>query len=235
MPIYKLKLTGRREVARGTLVLTFEKPAAFTFKSGQYGGFTLIDPPETDAGGITRRFSLLSTPDDEVIEIVTRIQNSAFKRVLSSLPLGSEVKFAGPTGIFTLHDDLSTPAVLIAGGIGIAPFYSMIRDAAKHPSKRQIVLFYGNQSPNDSAFLAELTALQNSNFKLVATMATPDSTWQGEKGFITDDMIRRYLPDLAAPHYYICGSPTMVTTLQETLAEMDIDESRIKIEDFPGY
>ena len=48
-------------------------------------------------------------------------------------------------------------------------------------------------------------------------------------------MIKHHYPDLNSAIYYICGSPTMVTTLQETLAEMGIDEDKIQVEDFPGY
>lgn len=238
MPIHNLKLIERREVARGTIVFVFEKPVGVTFKPGQYGGFTLINPSETDAGGITRRFSLLSAPDDNHLSIATRIQNSAYKRILNALSPGNEIKFAGPTGNFTLHEDTSTPAVFIAGGIGITPFYSMLRHAAKHRSPQQIYLFYGNQTQVDAAFLDELIQLERTHppFKLIATMADdPDNTWQGETGFITHTMLKKYITDLTAPIYYICGSPAMVTTLQETLVEMDIDEERIHAEDFPGY
>ena len=63
----------------------------------------------------------------------------------------------------------------------------------------------------------------------------PDDGWQGETGFVTDTMIRKYVPDFRAPIYYVCGSPVMVTAIQEMLAEMDLDEERIKVEDFPGY
>lgn len=237
MPIHKLKLIDRREIARGTLVFVFEKPDGLTFKPGQYAGFTLINPSETDANGITRRFSLLSTPDDPHISFATRIQNSAYKRVLNDLSLGSEIKFAGPTGAFTLHEDTAIPAVFIAGGIGITPFYSMIQHATTHQSPQKMYLFYGNQAPNDAALLNELVKLQEQNphFKLIATMANPDPAWKGETGFITHTMIKKYIDDLSAPIYYICGSPAMVTTLQETLVEMDIDEEKIKVEDFPGY
>src|SRR4051812_22974007 len=107
MPIHHLKLCNRQEIARGTLLFEFEKPAGLHFKAGQYGGFTLINPTETDANGITRRFSLLSIPDDPYLAIATRVQQSAYKRVLSTLPIGSEIKFAGPTGSFTLHEDIT--------------------------------------------------------------------------------------------------------------------------------
>lgn len=238
MPIHKLKLIDRQEVARGTIVFIFEKPEGLTFTPGQYAGFTLINPTETDAAGITRRFSLLHTPDENYISFATRIQSSAYKRVLNSLPTGSEIKFAGPTGNFVLHDDLSVPAVFIAGGIGITPFYCMIKHATRHNIARDMILFYGNNTPTDAAFISELQEMQQQNprFKMVATMANVNGgDWNGETGFITHTMIKKHISDINAPMYYICGSPAMVTTLQETLAEMGIDEDRIKVEDFPGY
>jgi ferredoxin-NADP reductase len=237
VPILKLKLLDRREVARGTWLFVFEKPAGFNYKAGQYGGYTLLDPPETDAGGITRRFSFLSSPHDSYLSIATRIQQSAYKRVLKALPIGSEIKFAGPTGNFILHEDTSVPAVMIAGGIGIAPFYSMIQTAAQQQSTQDLYLFYGNQHRIDAAFFDELERLAHANphFKYIPTLGVPDSDWQGETGFVTESMIRKYIPDFAAPIYYVCGSPVMVTAIQEMLAETGLDEERIKTEDFPGY
>ncbi|VVC75806.1 Na(+)-translocating NADH-quinone reductase subunit F [Aquicella siphonis] len=237
MPIHKLKLISRREVANNTVEFMFEKPDGFTFIPGQYGGFTLINPSETDAGGITRRFSLLSTPEDKFIAVTMRIQSSAFKRVLNTLPLGSEIKFAGPSGNFICHDDPSTPAVFIAGGIGITPFYSMIQSATRHQSMQKIILFYGNQSIKDAAYLQELSLLQtlNPHFTFVPTLTMTDEGWKGETGFITHTMIKKYISDLNQPIYYVCGSPVMVTALQETLVEMGVEENKIKVEDFPGY
>lgn len=237
MPIFKLKLIEQKPVAHNTIEFKFEKPEGFNFTAGQYGGFTLINPTETDASGITRRFTLLSTPQDNYIAVTTRSQNSAYKRMLCSLTAGNEIKFAGPSGNFTLHDDTTIPTVFIAGGIGIAPFYSMIRDCAIRQSQRTITLFYGNQSTNDAAYLTELAALENQmpNLKIVNTLASPSPDWQGETGYITHTMLRKYVVDLTLPIYYICGSPSMVTTIQETLLEMGIEQEHIKVEDFPGY
>ena len=239
MPLYNIKLIDKREVANNTIMFIFEKPKGFTFIPGQYGGFTLIQPKEVDQGGITRRFSLLSSPDDNHLAIVTRIQTQshAYKRVLNQLPIGCEIKFAGPTGNFILHDELKTPAILIAGGIGIAPFYSMIKHTISHKIPRKIILFYGNATRLDAAFLDELNQCQITYpfFKLIAAMDKPESSWQGETGFITHIMIKKHVHDIRAPFYYICGAPSMVTTIQEMLVEMNIDEDHIQVEDFPGY
>jgi len=237
MPIYTLKLINKSEVARETIELIFEKPVGLNFTAGQYGGFTLINPSEKDAGGITRRFSILSTPNDNHLAITTRIQSSAYKRSLTALQIGDEIKFAGPSGNFILHQEENVPAVFIAGGIGITPFYSMIKHATQQGNARSIILFYGNQSRNDAAYLEEFIHLQteNKNFTYVPTLALPDEDWEGETGFITHTLIKKYIPDISQPIYYVCGSPTMVNALKETLLEMGINEEKIKVEDFPGY
>ena len=237
MPIHKIKLLQRETVATNTIKLTFEKPQGMAFQAGQYGGFTLINPAETDDHGITRRFSFLSAPDDERLMIVTRIQASAFKRNLQNLAIGQELKLAGPTGNFILHADATIPTVLIAGGIGIAPFYSMIRHTLAQQPERHITLFYGNQTLADSAFMEELLQFEKDHpsFKLVAVLANPHPEWQGATGFITDELIAKNVTDLDAPIYYVCGSPAMVAAIQQVLKDLQIADDRTKVEDFPGY
>lgn len=237
MPIHILKLIEKNNLARNTIELKFEKPAGFTFIPGQYGGFTLVNPTETDAGGNTRRFSLLCSPNDETITIGTRIQASTFKKQLNSLPIGGEIKFAGPTGKFILHEDKNRSAVMIAGGIGIAPFYSIIKHATEEKSTQKLVLFYGNNTLADAALVNELDELKKKNpyLTLINVLAHPDESWTGETGYITHTLIKKHITNINEPIYYVCGSPAMVTTLQETLAEMGINEDDIMVEDFPGY
>lgn len=237
MPIYTLKLVDRKTVALNTIQLSFEKPEGFSYIAGQYGGFTLINPAETDDKGINRRFSYLSAPDDTHLMIVTRIQQSAYKRNLQNMAMGSTLKMAGPSGNFVLHDDSETPAVFLAGGIGIAPFYSMIKDALRHRPQQSITLIYGNQTPADSAYLEELHALEKSHptFKFIPVLTYPTIEWQGEAGFITDELLVRNIPDLSQSIFYACGSPAMVAAMLQMLRELGIDEGKIKFEDFPGY
>jgi ferredoxin-NADP reductase len=66
MAIYKVKLKGRREIASGTMAFHFEKPVGFSYKAGQFGDLTLANPPESDAEGNTRGFSLASAPYDAI-------------------------------------------------------------------------------------------------------------------------------------------------------------------------
>lgn len=235
MPIYQLKLIKQEIVAKQTIEFAFTKPDNFHFIPGQYGGFTLINP-ETKTP-ITRRFSLLSAPEEPTIRITTRIQPSDFKKALSALKPNEHIKFAGPTGTFVLHEDTNIPAVCLAGGVGITPFYSMIQHCKMANIIRPITLFYGNNTEEDAAYFNEfiMLAKEHSFFKFIPIFQQPSAAWQGEKGLISASLIDNYVDCQKPAIFYACGSPTMVQAMQRALAELDIPQSNIKVEDFPGY
>ncbi|HET9653692.1 MAG TPA: FAD-dependent oxidoreductase, partial [Usitatibacter sp.] len=148
MPAYDTQLQRRRDLTEGTAAFVLARPDGFTFQAGQSINLTLVDPPEKDAKGNTRTFSLVSAPHEPFLEVATRLRTSAFKRVLASLPPGSALQMRGPGGKFTVAED-GPPVVLLAGGIGITPFMSMLRDAAERASRREITLLYANRRAED--------------------------------------------------------------------------------------
>ncbi len=234
------KLLSRHEVADGTMAFRFERPSNWTFKAGQYIDMTLLNPPETDSEGNIRSFSIASGPDEETLMVATRMRDTAFKRVLKTMPLGTTVKIEGPLGSFSLHSNTSRPAVFLAGGIGITPFHSMIVNAAHRGLVQQIVLLYSNRRPEDSAFLEQLQQLgsKNKNYQIIGVMTEMQKSkqaWSGETGFIDKAMLVRFVPDLAAPIYYIAGPPAMVAAMKETLVKAGVNEDDIRSEDFAGY
>src|SRR5665213_4234325 len=91
MPIYKVKLKGKQEIAAETMAFYFEKPKGFVYKAGQYVDYTLINPAETDAEGNTRGFSLASAPYENDLMSATRMRDTAFKRKLKTSALGADV------------------------------------------------------------------------------------------------------------------------------------------------
>src|ERR1041384_4886391 len=129
MPKYETTLTRSETVAEGTMAFHFAKPAGFKFTAGQSMNVSLIDPPETDAKGTSRTFSIVSAPYENELVIATRMRDTAFKRVLKAMPAG-RVGLRGPAGMFTLDPADARHAVFLAGGIGVTPFVSMLRDAA---------------------------------------------------------------------------------------------------------
>jgi ferredoxin-NADP reductase len=240
MATHQVKLKSRREVAEGTMAFHFEKPSGFTFKAGQALAWTLIDPPETDDEGGMRNFSIASSPDEPDLMIATRMRDTAFKRVLKTMPLGTEVRIVGPFGSLTLHQNAARPAVFLAGGIGITPFRSMLWQAAEQKLPHRLSLFYSNGRPEDAAFLEELQELEkeNPNYKFIGTMtemAGSNRVWRGETGFINREMLTKYIGDLAAPIYYIAGPPAMVEAMRQTLSVAGVDSDDIRAEEFAGY
>lgn len=236
--IHQTRLVGREPVAEGTLALCFEKPAGFVFKAGQAVVLELLDPPAAE-GQKRRTFSLVSAPFESTLVIATRMRDTAFKRALNALPDGASMKLTGPIGQFTLGD-AGRPAVFIAGGIGITPFMSMLRQTARDGSTQPLLLFYSNRRPEDAAFLGELQELERNNdsFRLFATMTDMASSargWSGERGLLGADVIRRCVAGLVAPMYYVVGPPAMVVAMQETLRGIGIAESDIRSEEFYGY
>jgi ferredoxin-NADP reductase len=240
MATHLIRLLARETVAADTCAFHFEKPSEFNFKPGQYVSLALIDPPESDDEGTSRSFSIASAPFEPNLMFATRMRDTAMKRVLRAMPIGTEVKVTGPFGNFTLDPDSSRPAVLLAGGIGITPFRSISVEAAHARLPNQIRLFISNHTPDDAAFLEELRALehQNPNFKLIATITSSEQVqrpWQGEHGRITPDMLKRYLKDLASPIYYIAGPPGLVAAMREVLEAAGIDSTYIHADEFTGY
>ncbi|HAU0968313.1 TPA: FAD-dependent oxidoreductase [Legionella pneumophila] len=240
MAIYQIKLLDRQIVAEGTMAFIFEKPKDFTFKSGQFGDFTLLNPKETDEEGNTRAFSLTNPPFANDLMVATRMRDTAFKRVLKTLSLGTELKLDAPYGSFTLHNNKAIPAVFLTGGIGITPVRSIITQATKDKVPHQIYLFYSNNRPEDTAFLEELKSLEKGNphYKFISTMTAMEKSkqpWTGEKGFINREMLEKYIKDLTQPIYYISGPAAMVAAMRKMLNEANINDDNIRTEEFSGY
>lgn len=225
----------------------FEKPAGFVFKAGQNADWTLMNPPETDAEGNKRTFSFVTSPDYEVIGFASRMRDTAFKRNLKNMAEGAEIELDGPYGDMTLHSDFAKPAIFLTGGIGITPFMSISWDAAGKKLPHKVFLFYSNRRPEDAPFLGELADIEkeNANFKLIATMTDmdlpagrqeiPKQTWTGERGYISKEMIQKYVPDFKNAIFYLAGPPTMVAAMRKMVNEAGILDDYIRAEDFAGY
>lgn len=240
MRIYDTRLEGHQEIAAGTMAFHFAKPSGFTFKPGQAIDVVLIDPPGADADRARHTFSLACAPFEDHLAVATRMRDSAFKRALKSLAIGSPLRLEGPSGSLTLHNDRARPAILIAGGIGITPFISILRQAAHDQLPQELILLYSNRRPEDAAFLTELQRLeqQYKHFRLVATMTQMSKSsraWVGKTGWIDQALVRQIGGELAAPIYYVAGPPALVEAMRQTLNLAGVDDDDIRSEEFYGY
>lgn len=237
---YQVRLRKKEEVAEGTMAFHFEKPSGFQFKPGQFANLTLLNPPESDAEGNVRTFSIASAPNEADLMFATRMRDTAYKRVLKAMPRGTEITLGGPFGSFTLHSDSSRLGVFLAGGIGITPFRSMILHASTSQLPHRLQLFYSNGRPEDAAFLQELEGIaeENTRFHLIGTMTQMEKSkrkWEGRTGFINKQMLSESADDLKGSICYVAGPPTMVSAIGHALTDLGVSEDNIRSEEFAGY
>ncbi|MFZ1975651.1 MAG: FAD-dependent oxidoreductase [Candidatus Acidiferrales bacterium] len=240
MPPYKAKLKAQKTLCAGTTAFYFEKPPEFEFEAGQFFNFTLLGPGDMDLEGNSRTLSIASAPHERNVMVAMRLRTTAFKRTLNSLPLGTELLLQGPFGWMTLPRNSTRPAVLLAGGIGITPFRSLVWSEAESLSARRILLFYSVRVPEEAAFLEELREMvqHNKRYKLICTVTQPEKSrmaWLGETGRISMQMLSKWIPDLSVPIYYIAGPPGMVTGVRQMLIGAGVAEEDIRAEEFYGY
>jgi ferredoxin-NADP reductase len=240
MPPYKVSLQAQKTLCSGTTAFYFEKPEGFQFEAGQFANFALLTPLDSDLKGNTRALSIASAPHERNLMVAMRLRTTSFKSTLNSLPLGTELLLQGPYGSMTLPRDTTRPAVLVAGGIGITPFRSLIWNAAESLSPRRILLFYSVRIPEEAAFLDELREMEqyNRRYKLICTVTQPEKArmaWRGETGRISIELLSKWIPDLSVPIYYIAGPPGMVTGVRQMLVDSGIPEEHIRAEEFAGY
>ncbi len=208
-----------------------------SFNPGQY---MIMDLKVADPKGNTRLFSISSAPLENFLMFSTKISDSNFKQKLNSLKIGEKVKLQGPLGRFTLQEDIFKKTVMIAGGIGITPFRSMIKFALNSVPGLKIVLLYSNKTPDEIAFkkeFEELASTHAENFSLVNTITQPEEAleWIGRIGRIDETLIKEFVEDLNEAIFYVCGPPKMVEAMVSLLKEMQIPSTNIKFEKFVGY
>lgn len=237
---WRITLLKSEEVALGTMAFHFAKPANFTFTPGQFVDLTLIDQQDVDDLGPSRTLTIASAPFENELMFVMRMRDSAFKRILRIMRPGTAVRIDMPAGTFTLPGKVADKNIFIAGGVGIAPFLSILRQAGHEAARYQIDLFYSNRRPEDAPFLTELDAMAqtNPNLRFIPTMTqitTSQRRWDGETRYIRKDMIVSYIGELRGPLYYLAGPPTMVESMRQKLRDAGVDANDILTDEFTGY
>jgi len=235
MPEYQMTLTNRQTIARDTMAFWFDANGArYEFRAGQHADF--VFGSESDN---SRTFSLASSPfDKDSIMIAMRMRKTAFKSALKTAAIGTKFIVSRPRGSFTLHRDITRPAVFLAGGMGITPIRSILRCAIQERMPHKLYLFYSNREADDAAFIEELQgmAAQNPNFTIVPTITGHKTLyWPHEKGHISREMITCHLLALNGPIYYIAGPSGMVTAITGLLNASGVSDDDMKTEEFGDY
>jgi ferredoxin-NADP reductase len=235
----RAKIKEKRQVAKGTLLVTFDlQGEEVDFRPGQYFFVELLDPPYEDEKGPRRHISVVTSPNDRgTLGLATRLRDSAFKEGLQQLEVGDEVEVEPPKGNFMLPEDTSRPYVFVAGGIGITVFRSMLQYIEENSLPYRVTLVYSNRTRKETAFLDELRAYEerNPNFRLILTM-TQDPGWDGESRKIDPDLLREYLGEtFDEVVFMVAGPPGMAKAVAAELAEAGVPEERLLSDSYSGY
>jgi ferredoxin-NADP reductase/Na+-transporting NADH:ubiquinone oxidoreductase subunit NqrB len=242
-PKQKLMLRFREKIHLGSDLwdFVFETNRPFSFVPGQYMEWTLghSDP---DSRGNRRYFTLASSPTENNLRVGIKFPPNAstFKQSMLAMEKDSTIVAAQLAGDFTLPKDCHHPGlVMIAGGIGITPFRSMIRYLLDNHEHRDVVLFYANRTINDIVYRDVFDmAYQQLGIRTIYTltdMTKIPSNWQGNVGHITADMIKRAVPDYQTRVFYLSGPNAMVNAFDETLTHMGVSKGQIRKDFFPGF
>jgi len=234
-----LRLKEKVSVAADTYDFVFEMNQPFSFEPGQYLEWTMPHKTPDDRGN-RRYFTIASSPTEKEVRMGVKFypSSSSLKRALGSMNLGDTIVASQRAGDFTLPKNKHQKLVLIAGGIGITPFRSMMKYMVDKKEMRPVTLIYSNKTLGDIAYTNVIDQAVTLGMKAVYTLTDTESlkeVWRGQKGFINEAMIREEVPDFRERMFYISGPRAMVTATKEVLKKMGVKQSQIKIDFFPGF
>ncbi len=240
----RFRLKEKKNEAEGAKSFIFESSETpMYFLPGQHVIIRFQDL-EGDQRGKMRHFSISTSPlEGKYIGITTTIEpdDSPFKRKFDSLGNGEEVDVFGAIGKFIFDPGLwkESIVVLVAGGIGITPFRSMIKYALSMNGNFRIRLFYSGKTTKSLVFRNELDGLAagDSRLKIFYTVTgEPERPGNLHNGRIDQEFIRANVEELNNAIFYVCGPPRMVE--EETrliVSDLGVDRNRIRTEQFLGY
>jgi ferredoxin-NADP reductase len=235
----RVKLKERRTEAPETMSFIFDLGGrVYKYRPGQFAFFNLDRLEVPDEKGKERHFTLSSSPTEKgLVMFTTRLRGSGYKETLRRAPLGTVLTLEAADGDFVLPDDASAHHVFIAGGIGITPFRSMLRQAADRKTPLRAHLFYLNRSVESVIFGRELEEFRRSvegfSFELVFDEG-PGSRAKGGDTLHKSD-VGRLVKDAPDAHFWVSGPPAMVEAYAGLLGGLGVAEDLIHAEELQGY
>jgi ferredoxin-NADP reductase len=227
----KLVLKDKIQETSDVITFIFEPDEQVEFKAGQFLHYVLHHD-KTDDRGSDRWFTISAAPFERVVRITTRFnaeRSSTFKEALKGLKVGDDIEATEVDGDFIVDPSTNSgPLVFIAGGIGVTPYRSILLQLDHDNKPLNINLLYANKSPDNVPFKKEFDQLaeKHPEFKI-------NYIFDPEK--INKESIKKYVPDLNKPIFYVSGPEPMVDAISETLKNMGVPEDHLKGDWFPGY
>lgn len=223
-------MQGKKEESPGitTLSITDTDGQVPIFFPGQY--ITIFLKNSRTAEG--KAYSISSAPHERFFDITIRAIGE-FSNQLSSLKVGDTFTGSLPYGFFGPETG-ETDLVMLASGIGITPFRSIIR-AAKHATpKRGMHLFHSVRTHDDAIFADEFKAIaKTSTFMYLHFVTREEGEPHGmHSGRISAERVLERLPKDCAFEFLLCGSISFIRDMWRDLKKQGISEDRIYTEAF---
>jgi phenol hydroxylase P5 protein len=236
-PVRRFRVAARRNETPETFTLVLE-PAdgepSFVFKAGQFVMLHLFNADGTPWAKAAYSFATAPSESEKNFELGIKIHGDFTKRA-SELAVGDEVGVQGPYGMFFLKEDMDR-IVFFAGGVGVTPLRSMVREVLLTNKPIEMILFYSERNREALAYEHEFRALaaEHSNFRFVPvlTRESPED-WDGESTRIERMMVEKTLSDWLRGRYCMCGPDSFMDAVKQMLIEAGVDTAtRLQKESF---
>jgi predicted ferric reductase len=200
------------------------------FRPGQFAWITINDSPFTLQ---QHPFSFSSSARSSEIRFTAK-ERGDFTSTWSRIQPGTRAYLEGPFGSFVPDPSPGTGLFMIMGGIGITPAMSILRTLRDAGDTRPVILIYGNVTWEAVAFREELDELAESlNLRVIHLLEDPPAGWDAESGFVTRELLEKYLPDEPDTfQYFICGPKPLMDIAEIELRNLGMDWTRVYSERF---
>ncbi len=228
-------LSSVTALTHDTRMLEVKLEQPMRFWAGQYVELTVVE------AGVTRSYSMASTQStpDTLRFIIRKYPDGAFSSLVdTTLQPGTALKVKGPYGSCFRREERPGPMVLVGGGSGMSPLWSILQDHVQSGEQRPIRFFYGARTRKDLFFLQEFAAIaqQLTDFEFIPVLsqASEEDAWDGETGFVHEALERvmraQQLPgEIDA---YTCGPPPMIDAVLPALQRLGVELDRTYVDKF---
>lgn len=206
------------------------------FRAGQYVDITI------PGAGITRSYSMANSPGDpQTLSFVIKVySDGAFSRRLAEdeLKVGAPLEVNGPFGMSFRDENHEGPMLLVGGGSGMAPVWSILNDLVASGRQKPVHFYYGARAERDLFFADEIAEIAEklNDFRFIPALSEPAAgdTWSGATGLI-HELVARDFPEVGGyrnMEAYACGPPPMVDAVLPVFQKMGIDADHTHLDKF---
>ncbi|MBG0784172.1 MAG: ferric reductase-like transmembrane domain-containing protein [Anaerolineaceae bacterium] len=201
------------------------------FEAGQFAWITTESPFIFRENPFS--FSISSESKDNMIGFTIK-ELGDFTSTIKKLAPGDTVYVDGPYGNFSMDEHHCEDIIYIAGGIGSAPVMSMLRTFVDRGCTKHFAFFYGNPTWDSIIYREELSEIVGKiDLNLVHVLENPPEDWQGEKGYINVDVLKRHLPEnYKECTFFLCGPLPMIEAVERSLHTLEVPLRHIHSEQY---